>query len=426
MNAIYSQIASYKALRRDEKFQMIYYYLTLLFAFTMPLSRAAISFFLILFPLIWIIEGDFKRKWSEIKESKFLVVFMVFLILVIISGLFFSDDGKLAFRHIRLYLYWFSIFVLATSLKKEWIRTILSAFLCGMIVSEVIAYGVFFELWQWKNITKANPSPFMIHIEYSVYLAFTSILLFNRVLSKNYSLPQKLFFTLFFLSTTGNLFLQTGRTGQVAYVAALVVMFFLHYKFSLKAFIGIFLSATVIYLSAYNISHNFNKRVHQTIEEITTIQSGELNTSWGIRLAFWPVAYEIVKEHPIFGVGIGDFQKEAANVLTKDKFDSFHPYVKEFISTNNFHNQFLQCSVGMGLIGLFICIALYFLAFKTAICTKDRELRDIYLLFMVIYTIGSFSDTFWGAQFSVTIWILLTSLMLVSNKKLEHHQSLDK
>lgn len=407
---------NWKTLSRELKFEKIYYFLAILFAFTMPISRAMISFFIIFFPLIWIIEGDFKRKWCEIKESKFLLIFITFYIVILISAIFFSDDGKTAFKFSRLYVYWLTIYVLATSLKKEWIKNILSAFLCGMVVSEIIAYGIFFEFWEFGVGTKVNPSPFMMHIDYSIYLAFTSILLFSRILSKNYSLKQKIFMGVFFLSTTGNLFLQTGRAGQAAYIAAIIVMFFLHYKFKLKTFVGGFLSIVIIYFTAYNVSDSFNKRVNTTISEIKIIKSGNLNTSWGIRLAFWDVTYETLKEYPIFGIGLGDFEKEAAKTLTKEKFDHYEPNLKEFMSSNHFHNQLLQCAMQMGLIGIFFCLTLYFLGFKMAIKTKDKELRDAFTLFMVVYTVGSFADPLWNKQFTQTIWVLMISLMLVNTK----------
>ena len=59
-------------------YERVYLYTIIAFAFVMPLSRAAISFFIILLPLIWIIEGDFKRKFEQIKKVKKRVKFELF------------------------------------------------------------------------------------------------------------------------------------------------------------------------------------------------------------------------------------------------------------------------------------------------------------------------------------------------------------
>ena len=50
-------VAKMKSLDYDK----IYLYLIVSFAFTMPLSRAAISFFILLLFFVWIIERDFKK-----------------------------------------------------------------------------------------------------------------------------------------------------------------------------------------------------------------------------------------------------------------------------------------------------------------------------------------------------------------------------
>lgn len=414
-------LAKFKPLNYDK----IYHYLAIAFAFTMPFSRAMVSFFIIIFPLIWMIEGDFKRKFSEIKNSKFLLIFMIFYALVLISALFFSDDTKLAMKWSRLYLYWLTIFVLATSLKQEWIRNIITAFLFGMVVSEIIAYGVFFDLWEFKHATKQNPSPFMMHIDYSIFLSFTSILLFTRLLSKNYALKDKIFMGVFFLSTTGNLFLQTGRTGQYAYIIAIIAMFFLHYGFKFKTIFGSLLTLAAIYFSAYNLSDSFKMRLHRSIQEIQTISSGNLNTSFGTRMTYWIVTYEIAKENPVFGVGLGDYLIAAKKALTKDKFDNYAPFLKNFMSYSHFHNQFLQTTVQMGVIGLSFCLMFYFLAFKMAILTKNKEFRDIFTLFMIIYTLGSCTEPVWGKQFTIIIWVFMLSLMIV-NTKYEQIQKRDE
>lgn len=191
-------------------YERVYFYTILSFAFMMPLSRAAISFFIIFLAVIWIIEGDFKRKIKQIRKIKILNYFFIFYFLLFFSFLL-SSNNETAFNILRLYTYWVVVFVIVTSLKKEYISSVISAFLLGMLVSEIIAYGVFFDIWKFGNATKEYLSPFMMHIDYSVFLSFTSMILFNRIISKDYSFKEKLFLFLFFCSTTGNLFFIRGK-----------------------------------------------------------------------------------------------------------------------------------------------------------------------------------------------------------------------
>jgi len=50
-------------------FEKFYLYATLFFAFTLPLSRTAVSFFILLLPIVFILEGNFKSKFKLIIEE---------------------------------------------------------------------------------------------------------------------------------------------------------------------------------------------------------------------------------------------------------------------------------------------------------------------------------------------------------------------
>lgn len=397
---------------RELSYEKIYQYLVVSFAFIMPLSRAAISFFILALVLTWLIEGDFKRKFEQIKSSKVLVLIGIFYCIVLFSAII-SSNIDTALKFVRLYAYWIIIFVIATSLKKEYISSVITAFLLGMFISEIIAYGVFFDIWKFGNATKEYLSPFMMHIDYSVFLAFTSMILFNRIVSKDYSFKEKFFMFLFFCSTTGNLFLSVGRTGQVAFIFAIIVMFFLYYKLHIKTIIYSFLSLLIIFMIAFNSSDMFEKRVNLAKTDIEKIIDGDLNSSWGIRIAYWMISYEILKENPILGVGIGDYKQAIVETLEKEKFDNLPQEMKNFMEEYHVHNQFLMVIIQTGLIGIIIIILLFYYLLEISLYAKN-EYKNIFILFLVIYFISCMADPLWYKQFTLVLWTLVVGLVVVS------------
>lgn len=118
----------------------------------------------------------------KLNLQKTLLTIILFYCVILFSAIISSNE-ETASKFIRLYGYWIVIIIIATSLKKEYISAVITSF-TRMFVSEIIAYGVFFELWEFGKATKENPSPFMMHIDYSIFLAFTLMLLFNRIISK--------------------------------------------------------------------------------------------------------------------------------------------------------------------------------------------------------------------------------------------------
>ena len=386
-------------------------YMAIVYALTLPLSRASVSLFSILFVVLWLYEGNFKQKWILIKDNKVLLSFLLFIFFSALSILWTEnmDDAK---RPLRMLTYFFTLFVIATSVKKEYIYHIITAFLIGMFISEVISYGVYFEWWQFKNATPLNPSPFMYHIDYSVFLAFTSILLLNRIFSKRYTIQEKIVLLIFFLTVTGNLFIGVGRTGQVAFLAGIIVMSIIHFKLSYKSIISSLLLITVIFTVAYNVSDNFNRRAHQALGDINKIQNMDFRSSWGIRAAYWLTTFEIVKENPFVGVGIGDYMQETQQEIEKVKYDS-QKFAKEFMSTNTPHNQFLLIVLQAGLIGLFVF--LYFIYALLTLPINDPEWKELSVIFITIFSVSCLADTFFMQQFTVALFAFFIGLFVSSS-----------
>ncbi|MDP3464191.1 MAG: O-antigen ligase family protein, partial [Sulfuricurvum sp.] len=317
-----------------------FYYSALLFAFTLPLSRAAVSFFILWFVVLFLARKDFRTSWDMIKTSRALKAMGAF-IAVMFASLLWSNDTHEALNQIRLYSYWIIIPILAVTLKKEWLPNIITAFLAGMFVSEIVAYGIYFEWWTYKKSTPEYPSPFMFHIHYSIFLATTSILLLSRLLSNRYMWQSKLPMFLFFLTSTGNLMLSTGRTGQLALLVAMGVAVIIHYRLTLKSFFIFVTLSTMLFVGAYTTLDLFQKRFDMAISDIRQFQEGNFDTSWGLRVAFWVVTYDIVREHPLIGIGIGDYKKAAAETLARNNHN-FTPETIQWCSTSHYHNQYLM------------------------------------------------------------------------------------
>ena len=400
-------------LKQPRNINMVINYMAVIYAFLLPISRASISLFSILFIVLWLYEGNFKQKWILIKTNKVLMTFLLFIGFSALS-IVWTENIADAKRPLRMLGYFLTLYVVATSIKKEYIYYIVTSFLFGMFISEIISYGVYFEWWQFKNATPENPSPFMYHIDYSVFLAFTSIVLLNRIVSKHYHLKEKIISFLFFVTVTGNLFIGVGRTGQMAFIAGVIVMSIIHFKFSDKSLIGSILLISVIFTLAYDVSDNFNRRVHQALGDVNKIQNMDFKSSWGIRVAFWQTTYGVMKDNPLIGVGIGDYMDATKNEVMQSKYNP-KMYEKEFMSTNTPHNQYLLIALQSGLIGLFLFFIFIFYFMHLSI--ENREWKELSILFLTIFTVSCMADTFFMQQFTVALFSFFIGLFVATSQE---------
>lgn len=401
-------------IRSDINFEKVSFYSLLLFALTMPLSRAAISFFVFWFIALVLFKKDYSKSFAEITNSPIFIYIGIFVLYVSLT-FFWSEDVHAAMVQVRKYGYWIVIPSIVVLAKREWALGMLNAFLFGMFLSEILAYGIFFELWSINGRGPDYPTPFMTHIHYSVFLAFTAIVLFYRIISKNYTLASKLPFLFFFMASTTNLMFSTGRTGQLAFFMALLVAIFLRFKISLKSMFGGIAVILLLVLISYNSLDLFKVRVDAGLNDIKKMRQGDFNTSFGTRAAFWIVASDIVKKEPLFGVGVGDYMLATKSALEEDKYKNSSIEEKEHLGGAHFHNQYLMIVVQAGLIGLSLMFILIYKLFSLRI--ENEELKSVSILGFVVIFVAFIAEPLWILEFPLALFLFITSISIVAAKK---------
>lgn len=380
-------------------------YLIMLYALILPLSRAGVVFVSALLLIVWILEGDFRRKYLLLSQSKVVMALGLFIVYNIISFLW-SDNLINAFEYVKKYWYFTPMLVMLTSLKKELIAKTLSLFILGMFISEIIAYGVYFELWEFKRATPQNPTPFMHHIEYSIFLAFTSLVLLGRIF-REARIRYRFIYGLFFMTITGNLFLTAGRTGQLAFIVGLFVLAMTSFKNKIKAFL-IFTSLSVGLLGiAFNVSTTFHERVMTAKMSMTSVvEEGKYCTSWGSRIGAWMVSKDIIEAHPIVGIGIDDnMQAFYSLIVTK-----YPEMVCSGITLVHMHNQYLQILTQTGLIGLVLFLAIFYRL--GALQIKSYEYRQMKYIYLSVTLFAFISEVLLHRQFGMALFALIVGILL--------------
>lgn len=384
-------------------------YMIVIYAFLLPLSRAGIGLLTVSLIVLWFAEGNLEKKFSLVLKSKVILALFIFFLFNIIS-VFWTDQILETLQYIKKYWYFLPVLVIFTSLKKEYITQVLSAFILGMCISEILSYGVFFEVWEYKHATPENPSPFMHHIEYSIFLAFTALLLLSRLFNEE-ALKYKFLYLFFFMTISGNLFLTAGRTGQFAFILGLFVLAMISFKNRIKALSVSFVLTMIILGIAFNFSDTFYERVMTTKTSLTNvIEKQNYCSSWGGRIGTCIVAKDIMVENPILGVGIIDNMTQFHTLI-----DTKYPEMKcmqEFLM--HMHNQILQIFTQLGLIGLIIFLSIFFMVSKLSF--DNIEYRNIKYIYLTVLLFSFVSEVIFHRQFSMALFTLVVGLLLAQHR----------
>ncbi|MDX4065968.1 O-antigen ligase family protein [Aliarcobacter skirrowii] len=387
-------------------------YFIVLYAFSIPISKSLTTISIIFLFLFWILQKDYKRKFDEIKNNYFILILLLFIVYSFVAILW-SSDKIFALDYVRKYYHFLIIPIIFTSLNKEYLEKVFSAFLFSMLISEITSYGIFFEIWTKQGISPDDPSPFMNHSNYSIYLAFTIFILLHKVLySKDKGL--KLFYLMFLILSSSNLFLNGGRAGQFAFIIALFIFGFLNIKNRLKAFVSIFIVGIIILVTSYNISPVFKDRFNYFLHDINSmIHKDDYSNSFSLRVALWMTGLEASKENILFGTGIGDEIINAENGINRFNIP---PIFGSSDTTNyiDYHSSFIQYLVQLGIVGLIIFILIFY--FLVRIKIKNKVYSNLLYIFVVLYILQSTIGLTFHIQKSMIFFTLFTSIFLVISK----------
>lgn len=395
----------------------LFQYVVILLAFSIPLSIAAYNLFAVSLFILWIIEGNFKSKWKMIVEQPFFKALWIFYFFMVLS-LVWTNNIHQGLEYLRKFYFLILLLpILYTSIDRNRLPQIVSAFLAAMVISEILSYMIFFELMPFKykeSWSSIDPTPFMHHTPYSIFLIFTVILMLIQLIGQKKNNMKGLFYGLFIITMTANLFINAGRTGQFALLVALGIFLMSYLRISfLKTIAYSAVIGGIIFLIAYWSSSNFHDRVNETNNSISTFISTQkpLNDSTGFRFMMWQTASEIICENPIFGVGIGD-DRDAYDLVLSKKLINLKNDIEGF---SDFHNTYLQIMVWTGIVGLVLFLNVFFVLFKNI--SNDRELKTIGRvmtgLLLCYMLIGDFP-----AAYLTVLFVLIIALTLERNDEI--------
>jgi len=382
--------------------------MALLYAFCLPLSRAGLVFTSASLVILWIVEGGFKEKIAILKQNTFVISTLLLTSYMLLSFLWSDAINGEGLYHFKRLWYYTVIFVFITSLRQELIPRMMGVFLSAMLISEILSYGIFFELWTLRHGSPADPTPFMNHLSYSLFLCATAALLVVKFLLEKESLRLKIIYGVFFISSTTNLFITDGRSGQVAFIFVIAALIIFNVKNKIKGLFMSILLLTTVFFIADSFSPSFHHRAMTGFSELSKfIEQGQYRGSWGARLEFWDVGLSAAKQEPILGVGIGDI---TANL----KEGKANGQAIKHVPSGGYHSDLLETIVAGGLLGAILFMSIFFFLWKAKI--KDPLVNNMRVIVTVIFICGLISDNFLRAQFTIVLFSFFVGIIFAQQR----------
>ncbi len=333
---------------------------------------------------LWVIEGNYKEKFKQILNQKVILVYFGIIMMFLISLTFFSSsiehgfwDAKYSngYKYIlsKNITYFLMAIYISTSLKKEYLKYLLFAFVLQTVYLAIYSYGIYFGFLK-GNVD--DPVHYMHHVFFSVALNlgfFSSLVFFLR----EQRLYAKILFFIFCTIMLIDLFIIGGRTGQLSFLTALIsTLYYYIIVYKKRSYINIILPLFFIFtafIAIFYISNNFQKRIEQSAKDIKVLfQKKDYDTSIGARIAFDVVNTNMLLSNPknfIFGLGMGDSKKKLENYIKKTDINKL-PILKY----DHVHNQYFQIWIDGSIIALILYLVLFLYLLKLKLRLYDKIL----------------------------------------------------
>ena len=378
----------------------------------MPLSVSLANTIVVIIVLLWLCSGDYKSKYNEIISNKLMISSIVFYILHVI-GMFWTEDFEWGF-HILHKMWYFLLLlpVLYTIVNKEYIKYYIYAFLAAIALTEILSYLVWFEvIGEFRKAYFNNPTPFMSHVSFNPFLAFSIYLVAYEIfIKKELSKSMLWVYSFFSVIMVLNMFLTQGRAGQIAFFALMAIIIFQYFKGKIiQPLILALILIPVVFITAYQTSSNFEQRANQAIDEIvnynvkTVAENQAASSSVGVRILFALNSWEIIKENPILGVGTGDFPNEYKKISIKNSPEA--PY------TSNPHNMYILVLVQLGAVGLLSMLSIFYYQIKLSFAQSNNFFRYVGFALSLLFLIIMLSDSYLLGHFTGLLFIFFSSFL---------------
>ncbi|PKP56884.1 hypothetical protein CVT91_12025 [Candidatus Atribacteria bacterium HGW-Atribacteria-1] len=359
-------------------------------------QKASLKLFIVILLAIWMMKIINTGKHS-LQKTKLDLPLILFTLVLVLS-LFISKTKTVSLQEFIIFLSYILIFFLITNnLNQEadfnsFIHLFFIISLLVSIYTIIQYYGFDPYLSDLHSLTSTIGQKNWI----SNYLAMIFPVVFSYFLLERSKKNKILYF--FLLSILyATLMICQSRGIWISISFTLILAIYIIFKFKLfkifqenKRWLILLLISFFIITAIYSTDNPLNKSAI-TVPQRAISTFDEKDPSINTRLLMWKTTFEMIKDRPIFGSGIGAFKMNYLDYQAD--FLKYNPYyIKYSGKAGEAHNEYLQMWAEIGIIGLGIFIGIILMFYNLIInyLKKVDNNKDKIIVFGLVLGITCF------------------------------------
>jgi O-antigen ligase/Tfp pilus assembly protein PilF len=340
-------------------------------------QEAWLKLFVIIALTLWVLKYFKEQKNIWVKSPLNLHVYL-FIIIMSIS-LMESKFLIVSLRGYLIFLSYFLIYFLVINNienEQEFYSFIKLFFIISFFISIytlIQYYGLDPYLRELGALTSTIGQKNWI----SNYLALIFPMIFSFFLLEEIKKNKILLFLLLSI-IYANLMICQSRGIWISICLTLILAIYTVIKFNIfeifkknKKWLIILLSVFIIITIIYSIDNPLNKDL-LTVPQRALSTFDQRDLSINMRLLNWKNTYQMIKDKPFFGLGIGTFKMNYLDYQAE--FLKNNPVYREYwVFPREAHNEYLQIGAELGLLGLGLFMAIILIFYSTVLNFLKKE-----------------------------------------------------
>ncbi|MBR5778563.1 MAG: O-antigen ligase family protein [Bacteroidales bacterium] len=407
--------------------QKVEYFFLMALLFVVPISwewaTKITAILMVIIPIKIIVEKGGNLQLNKYPQKKFYLLFMVTYLLYVVSMVYTSNVAEgLQNLEKKLSFIIFPLFFLLSNLSyltPKRTKALFYSFLCGTLFFVVgnLLWATYdylflqapFSRFLGREVTKIH---YIHHTYIAMYCCFAIVYSFVQLFGSDVvSKSNKVFLSVVVVLSALFVVLVESRAGilcmAVLFVFLFAWLFFVKKKRALTMYCG---TALVVIMTAFFIVFPSGlNRIVKTGQNLVDTEQKE-----DIRITLLKAGVDVAQENLLIGVGVGDRCDKLIEHYEKNNLQC---------GDLNSHNQFVDTTISIGILGLLSLIGYFVLPIVLAIRNRQWNIEMLLFLFIIAFN-AVFEAVFesqTGILFFNIIFCLLFYASFVSKKELQSY-----
>ena len=349
--------------------------------FSIPISVALDNVLLVLVLTGWLVSGGYRDKFLAARNNPVAIAALALFALLLTGTLYGDARAGVALAQVGKYidLMFVPIFLFLfrdPAMRRDALYALAAALALVLILSCLIKAGIV----PANPLTignAASPLVFKHRLAHNILMAFAAFMFAWLALMAPSPRVKLCWAALATLAVINVTTMVQGATGYLILGGLMLLLGFS--RLGWRGIGAVIIGIGLLFAALMILPGPFQQRVSAITTEINEWQPDQpTQTSSGLRLEFYRNSLEIVSKHALFGTGTGSFPKVYAD----------HVAGTAIAATTNPHNEYLNVTIQLGVIGLAALLYLFYCEWRVAASLTTTHERQLARGLVITFVIG--------------------------------------